>query len=289
MKKGCIFLISARKKLLKTCLSYLNKNYNSKFNYPILIFYHGHKYDDENFRKSIKDINLNTEYSFHKVEAKIPKHLEEKDMFWNLPNNRYAKGFGKKREGYLHAIYWKTISFGLSVFENYDYVMQIDDESWFKNNIDYDLFCEVDNDKKYFGTGFTWYSQRNNIANNKDTRYKLFEFIKNIVEKNNITIKNKYLKEAVLNNDEEKFHTSLLWCTDIKVFNMKIIRTKEFSDFIEEFKKTDGAFKYRWGDVELICIYYYIFIDENFLDFKLKEKNLFEPKLPGSGIIHNGL
>ena len=43
---GCIFLISARKYLLKTCLTYLDTNYNKQFNYPILIFYHGKKYDD---------------------------------------------------------------------------------------------------------------------------------------------------------------------------------------------------------------------------------------------------
>ena len=39
-KKGCIFLISARKNLIKDCLKYLDENYNKKFNYPILIFYH---------------------------------------------------------------------------------------------------------------------------------------------------------------------------------------------------------------------------------------------------------
>lgn len=81
MKKGCIFLISARKNLLKPCLTFLNNNFNSRFNYPVLIFYHGKKYDDLNFRKSIECINLNTNYRFHKIEAKIPDHLTEKDMF----------------------------------------------------------------------------------------------------------------------------------------------------------------------------------------------------------------
>ena len=51
---GCIFLISARKNLLKICLTLLERNYNHRFNYPIHIFYHGNKYDDINFRKSIQ-------------------------------------------------------------------------------------------------------------------------------------------------------------------------------------------------------------------------------------------
>ena len=68
MKNGCICLISARKNLLKTCLTYLDNNYNGKYNYPVLIFYHGNRYDDLNFRKSIQDINHNTKYSFHKIK-----------------------------------------------------------------------------------------------------------------------------------------------------------------------------------------------------------------------------
>ena len=35
--KVCIFLISARKDMLKESLSYLDKNYNSKYNHDIII------------------------------------------------------------------------------------------------------------------------------------------------------------------------------------------------------------------------------------------------------------
>ena len=77
-KKGCIFLISARKDLLKDCLKYLDQNYNKKFNYPILIFYHKNIYDDESFRNSIRSINLNTKYSFHKLHSKLPSNIKKK-------------------------------------------------------------------------------------------------------------------------------------------------------------------------------------------------------------------
>ena len=62
-KNGCIFLISARKNILQRCLTYLDNNYNNQFNYPILIFYHGIKYDDIDFRKSIENINIKTKIS----------------------------------------------------------------------------------------------------------------------------------------------------------------------------------------------------------------------------------
>ena len=41
----CIFLISARKELLKKCLYFLDENYNKSYNHDIIIFYHGNKYD----------------------------------------------------------------------------------------------------------------------------------------------------------------------------------------------------------------------------------------------------
>ena len=53
--KGCIFLISARKNILHECLINIDRNYNNQFNYPILIFYHGTKYDDVSFRKTIEN------------------------------------------------------------------------------------------------------------------------------------------------------------------------------------------------------------------------------------------
>lgn len=156
MKNGCICLISARKCMLNTCLTCLDKNYNTKYNYPILIFYHGNIYDDINFRNSIESINNKTRYSFHKIEQNIPEHLSEKDMFWNLQNNDYAKNFGKKRLGYLHANYFWNNFMNFEELKKFDYIIRIDDDSWFKSSITFDLFEELDTKGGYFGTGFTW-------------------------------------------------------------------------------------------------------------------------------------
>ena len=139
MKNGCIFLISARKKILKECLTLLDKNYNSQFNYPILIFYHGDKYDDPEFRNTIEEINEKTTVSFHKITPKIPSHLKERDMFWNL-RNPYARNFGRKRLGYLHANYFWNNFMNFGELKNFDYMMRIDDDSWFKEKIDFN-FC----------------------------------------------------------------------------------------------------------------------------------------------------
>ena len=119
-KKGCIFLISARKKQLKDCLKFLDQNYNKKFKYPILIFYHGNLYDNERFRNSIRSINLKIEYRFHKIVSKLPANINEKDLFWNL-DNPYAKSF-KGRLGYLHANYFWNNFMNFKELNGFDYL-----------------------------------------------------------------------------------------------------------------------------------------------------------------------
>tara|TARA_B100001094_G_scaffold322812_1_gene372705 strand:+ start:5963 stop:6835 length:873 start_codon:yes stop_codon:yes gene_type:complete len=285
MKNGCIFLISARKNLLKTCLSCLDKNYNFKFNYPVLIFYHGKKYDDESFRKSIESINPNTKYSFHKLDAKIPEHLTEKDMFWNLPNNKYAKQFEKKREGYLHANYFWNNFMNLKELKDFDYLIRIDDDSWFKNPICFDFFEELDKANCYFGTGFTW----NHYADNHlQTRHNLFIWINDYVNRYDVNVKNKQLKESLngeINNS--LFHTLDWNLGNLNIYNIKMFKTDEWKQYNYDFNKLAGGYRYRWGDIEVIGLFAYIHLDNPLLNFDLKKKGLYDVKLPNTKCIHD--
>ena len=285
MKKGCIFLISARKNVLKSCLTFLNDNYNSNFNYPVLIFYHGKKYDDENFRKSIKSINLNTKYSFHKIKAKIPEHLTEKDMFWNLPNNRYAKGFGKKREGYLHANYFWNNFMNFKELKDFDYMIRIDDDSWFKKPIDYDFFEELDKKNGYFGTGFTW---NHYGPNHLETRQNLFVWIKDYVKRYDINVKNKQLKESLngeINN--KNFHTLDWNLGNLNIYNRKMFETGEWKQYNNEFNKLAGGYRYRWGDIEVIGLFAYIHLDNPIVNLDLKSKGAYDANIPNAGLVHD--
>lgn len=285
MKNGCICLISARKNLLKICLTYLDRNYNNQFNYPILIFYHGTKYDDLNFRKSIEDINHNTKYSFHKVEAKIPEHLTEKDMFWNLPNNRYARGFGRRRLGYLHANYFWNNFMNFDELKNFDYIIRIDDDSWFKKKINYDLFYELDKKNGYFGTGFTW---NHFHINHLETRHNLFKWIKNYVKKYNVNVKNKQLKESLNGEIDNKLFHTLNWnLGNLNVYNCKMFQSKEWKQYNDEFNKFCGGYKYRWGDIEVIGLFAYMYLDNPLVDFKLKE--FYDSKLPNTKCVYNDI
>jgi len=291
IKNGCIFLISARKNLLKTCLTYLDKNYNNQFNYPILIFYHGTKYDDLTFRQSIMDINPNTKYSFHKIEAIIPKHLQEKDMFWNLPNNNYARNFGKDRLGYLHANYFWNNFMNFKELEEYEYLIRIDDDSWFKNKIYFDMFEELDKSGKLCGCAFTWNNVNNRVL---ETRYNFFNWIKYYVNKYQVKVKNNNLKKYVLQGENDivdrirchnQFHSLKFLCGNCNIYNRKMFSSKEWKQYLQEFNDLAGGYRYRWGDCEVFSLFYYLHLGNNFLDLDLRNKDLYHSQIDNNSYI----
>lgn len=286
--KGCIFLISARKNILHECLINIDRNYNNQFNYPILIFYHGTKYDDVSFRKTIENINVKTKVSFHKIEGKTPEHLKEKDMFWNL-NNDYAKGFTKERLGYLHAITWKINSIENEYLKCYDYYMMIDDDSWFKNKMDFDMFEELDKRNKLCGTAYTWNYVHDRVLN---TRFLFYKWIKDYVNKYNVDIKNHNLKLFLEEGEKDticgikcnkNFHTMKYLSGNCNIYNRQMFETDEWKQYLNEFNKLAGGYRYRWGDCELISMFYYLHIGDEFADLDLINKNLYHNQMPNFG------
>ncbi len=281
MKKGCIFLISARKRLLRECLFLLDKNYNNKFHYPILIFYHGKLYDDYKFRESIRSINRKVEYRFHKLKAKIPSNIKKKDLFWNL-ENPYAKRF-KGRIGYLHANYFWNNFMNFSHLMEFNYLMRIDDDSWFKGKIEIDLFEELDRNKGLFGSAYLWENSSERAMN---TRINLFNWTKEYIKKKAIKVKDKKLRES-LNGDVDNllFH-SLKWNSgNCNIYNRKMFETDSWREFNNEFNKIAGGYRYRWGDCEILGIYSYIFLDPPIINFNLKSKGLYESQLPSTKFV----
>lgn len=282
MSKRCIFLISARNNLLKDCLTFLDENYNKEHNYTTLIFYHGNRYDNQEYQDLIKSINPQTEYRFHSINLKIPNHLEEKDMFWNFPNS-YARSFGRRRFGYLHAINFYCNFINYSEFDEFDGMMMIDDDAWFKEKLNFDFFDELDRGNGMFGTSFTW---NHFHPNHLDTRHNLFNWIKYYVDKYNVDVKNEQLKESLNGDvDNELFHT-LKWNSgNCNIFNRKMFNGKYWKQYSYELNKIAGTYRYRWGDCEVIGLYAYIHLDNPLIDFELRSKGLYEPQIPNTQMV----
>ena len=197
-------------------------------------------------------------------------------------DNPYAKTF-IGRIGYLHANHFWNNFMKFKELEEFDYLMRIDDDSWFKNKIEFSLFDELDKQNGYFGTAYT-----NNFNGEwqLNTRVNLFEWIKEYVDSNKLIVKYKPLLES-LNGEKDNlsFHSLDLSCGNCNIYNRKMFNTKEWETYNNSFNKIAGGYRYRWTDCEVITLYAYIHLDNPLINFNLKEKNLYFNQLPNTKVI----
>jgi hypothetical protein len=291
-KNACIFLISARPHFLPSCLQQLDLNYNSQFNYPILIFYHGTKYDDLEFRKSIQNINPSTEIQFHQIEAKIPDNIEEKDLFYNLDCAYAQNDFPKSRMGYLHANYFWNNFMDYPQLKGYDYMMRIDDDSWFRSKLNFDFFGELDAQDKLCGTAYSWNHVSDRVL---DTRMNFYSWIQSYCSKYGVTAKSKslakYLEEGENDMVEGRrcnsgFHSMKHLSGNCSIFNRQMFLSSSWANYLKEFNDISGGYRYRWGDCEVQSMYYYLHLGEEYMDLDLIDKGLYSNHLPSTNMIH---
>ena len=278
---AAIVMLSSRSKLVEKCLTDLYKNWNQQYNYPVYIFYFNNIYS-KRFIKKIRT-NLNKNIFFIKASYEIPKNIKNEDLFYNKKNNDYvSKSFSKKRVGYLHMLRFKLNFLTSKISEihppisNYQYLMSIDDDSWIKKKIDYDLFdCAHDN---ILSTAYAYNTVNERIL---ETRLGMWNFYYNYIKKNNITPKNKELNLAVQKNSEEIMHNIQWRGGNLDIYNMDYFKNNpDWEKFIEAFRKTNGDYKYRWGDGEIVTLFCYTFFD--IIDLQLVEKGLYQHGFPSN-------
>lgn len=289
MKKklnAAIIILVARKKIFYQSLKLFYRNWNNSFKYPVHIHTFGNVFN----KKEV--FNLQNKYKnifFHTIKTEIPNNLRFEDLFFYRFYNNFAfKSFNPLRLNYLHMCNFASniSSFGKigcidRELEKYDYLMRIDDDSWFKKKIRKDLFSSLK--KKPMATGRLTITKNSKIHL---TREKLFFFIKQYINKNKIKVKNKKLKKILLQNNEKEFSNLEFSLGNFDLYNMREFKSKRFKNFISAVYKFGGIYKYRWADYDLLNLYLYMFYQKPFYDFKFSEK-IYSPKYPGSYKIYD--
>ena len=110
---GCINILSSRTKCLPLCIKSLWDNWNYKYNYPVYVHYFDDIYDDKNFQNEIIKFT-NSDVRFRSVPYNTPKHISEKELFYNRRELWYVAGgrFGPQRKGYLHMCHFYNNLYG---------------------------------------------------------------------------------------------------------------------------------------------------------------------------------
>jgi hypothetical protein len=165
--------------------------------------------------------------------------------------------------------------------ENYDYLMRIDDDSWFKEKIEEDLFDYVQTAP--IATAFTW---NHCHQGHLETRENLWKFYLSFINKKNIRaneIKDTRLRDAIISRDETKMHVLPWTCGNLNIYNMKMLIDAGIDEWIDEVNKFGGTYKHRWGDLEVLGLFGYTNFTNSVCDLNLRNQGLYEPKLPNTG------
>ena len=264
--KNSINIISSRYKCLHHCLNSLWENYNSKYNYPVYVYYFDNVYEDKNYRAFVRKNGQNV--IFKKINYKTPNFLEEKDLFYNRLELSYARSFGIRRKGYLHMCHFTSNMFDYpnTSLKEYEMIMTHDDESGYDKNMTDDPFEVLKKSGKMIGAFKVGQRLKNGAPHqgHLDTRVGLWEFTKKFLIENNIKPKNKKLNDLLTDPKADCNFHFLDWC-DTYVIKTEMFRLELWKKWITAVNNSGGIYKYRWGDNEIISLFANM-IQENILN-----------------------
>jgi len=282
---AAVYCLSSRTHLLKECLGLFYENWNHKYDYPVYIHHFDQIYPQE-FVDDIKN-SISKNIFFHQIDYGVPSHISEKDLFYNRRYLRYVrKTFPISRIGYLHMEYFVSNlhKFGekgcvVKELEKYDYIMRIDDDSWFKQRVEYDFFdYAVDTP---IASGYSWCHEN---WRHEDTTESLWPFYLNYLKLNNIDvkdIKNEVLRNAALSQAEQVTfpQTVRITCGNLNIYNVRMLKDAGFSDWMNAVNEYGGNYKHRWGDIEILALFTGTMFEKPVHDLDLIKQGVYEPRL----------
>jgi hypothetical protein len=278
---AAVIILAARKNIFKKTLSLFYKNWNYKYDYPVHVHTFGKIFSDNEIKQYNSEISKNI--YFHIIHPQIPAHIKQKELFFNRTYIPYVKKyFPKSRIGYLHMCYFASniTAYGkqgcvVKEISNYDYLMRIDDDSWFKKKINFDLFKILKNYS--MATGALDY-----YKNPKGTRENLLKFYYSYIKKKKIIPKNKILKKGFINNEKNVFD-KLKWSAgNFDLYNLKKINTPKWKSFIDSINKYGGQYKHRWADFEIFSLYVMTYFKKGIYNFNFEKNGIYSPNFQNS-------
>ena len=271
---ACIQILSSRTKCLEKYLRTLYKFYNNKYDYPVYIYYFDDIYDSPGYRKKIHE-GISPNIHFISIPYKTPEHIKEQDLFYNNKKLWYARTrFSIARKGYLHMchFYNNLYKYPNTKFHEYDYVMCNDDDMGYVKELPNDPIEVMANRAEDIGSCNISRPLKNHKISqgHLDTRFGLWSFAKSFIVENDIEPKSQELKDLLLDpKGEVNFHFLPWGCA--YVFKPKIFENDLWKKWISAVNKNGGIYKYRWGDMEIIGLFYYMYSSKPIYDLRYKK------------------
>ena len=272
---ACIDIISSRRKCLPKCLDSIHKYYNHRYDYPVYVYYFDDIYDSKDYRKKIHN-NISKNIHFVKIPYKTPSHLKESELFYNRRDIAYVKkAFSISRKGYLHMCHFRCNMYGYpnTTFEKHDYAMSYDDESGYVKELPYDPVEIMANRPEDMGALICGQRLREGQPHqgHLDTRIAMWRFTRKFLAKHKITPKSKLLQDLLKDPDAERNFHFLPWA-DSYIIKIKMFESDLWKKWIKAVNEHGGIYRFRWGDNEIMSLFYLIYDDKPIHNLKTVEE-----------------
>jgi alpha 1,2-mannosyltransferase len=273
MTKAAIFILTQntveRKIYLKTCLYFLFRNFNKKYNYPVILLHEG-DYDETSQQDILKSIRENHRelVSFKQIDKEdfeIPAHIDKAKV--------------EKLVALQPVPYWRNLKYRLMCYfwvkrffkytEGYDYVMRLDDDSIIEEPLKDDLIkITEDRDLVYMS----------NLVHVDCglCNYKMKELFEYILPECKKEINNGMFVEAKLsagnpyfdrfkkvceivdgkecNLSEFSTQMPIMYYNNFFITSTKFWKRNDVQVIVDKIDKDGGIFYYRYGDAPIHTI-----------------------------------
>ena len=124
-----------------------------------------------------------------------------------------------------------------------------------------------------------------NILKRRETKIGFFQATIDYCRENEITPKYNLLAKSISTGDLELFH-QLPWTSgNFNIYKMAIFKTEEWKHWRSYIGKKGGIFTNRWGDLEIIGTFVYIYYDDPILNLDLYP-NQYDQRKDNQSIIY---
>jgi hypothetical protein len=312
MAKCGIFILTQntieRKIYLKTCLYFLFRNFNKRYNYPIIILHEG-DYDvvaQEEIKKSVREEHRHV-ISFKEVakeDFEIPSNINRDKV--------------EKIVALQPVPYWRNLKYRLMCYfwvkrffakytEEFDYVMRLDDDSIIEEPLKDDLFKIAENKNLVYLSNFVHvdcgicnYGMKElfeSILPEHKEKLNTGMFIKAKLHANGENKSHFERFKQVQNIIEEKECTATEFDTEMPLmyYNNFFITSTSFwkqenvCKIIDKIDESGGIFYYRYGDAPIHTIITTLLAPDRISRaiFKYSKRLQREAFMDNSNVIHS--